>query len=197
MPAPVAALWAGQARPVLPGADGTPLVLMVATPSSTVRDEARRLVRAALRAYLSPLLGCAPSMVPLHLAPGEAPRIGAPGHALHLSISHEAGLSLAALRSGGRVGVDLMTTADAALPDWQAIAHDFLGPETALRLAALGSQQRPAAFARAWTRHEAALKCLGLQLEEWSPGLQRRLERCRIGELALPAPYSGAVACCE
>jgi 4'-phosphopantetheinyl transferase len=186
--------WADGAASAMPGPDGAPVVLMVATPASTLRDEARGLVRAALRSFLAPLVGCAPALVPLHAEPGAAPRLDLAGRSLHLSISHEAGLSLAAVRAGGAVGVDLMHAADAALPDWHAIAHDYLGPDVAARLLGLGEQERQPAFARAWTRHEAALKCLGLPLQEWSPELARELAPCRVGELLLPAPYIGAVA---
>jgi 4'-phosphopantetheinyl transferase len=186
--------WAHCAKPALPGPDGTPLVLMVATPDSTVRDEARVLVRAALRSFLAPLLGCTPAAVPLHLEPGKAPRLDTGSRPVPLSISHEAGLSLAALRTGGGIGVDLMRGADAGLPDWQTIAHDYLGPDALAMLLGLGLRDRQPAFARAWTRHEASLKCLGLQLQEWSPDLARELGRCGVSELLLPSPYIGALA---
>lgn len=201
MAACVTAVWADRAEPRLPSPDGAPRVLMVTTPANTVRDEARALVRAALRSFLGQLAGCEEAAVSLHTEPGQAPRLdalpGATHLALHLSISHETGLSLAAIRSGGRVGVDLMRAADAAMPDWHDVAQDYLGPDTAAGLLRLDDEERPAAFARAWTRHEAALKCLGRQLEEWSPGLAHELARCRVSELLLPAPYTGAVALCD
>lgn len=189
----LAPLWAERAVPALSNPHGTPVVLMVATPETTLRDQARELVRTALRTFLAELVGCLPAAVPLHADPGHAPRLDFDGLSLHLSISHEAGLSLAAVRHGGKVGVDLMRAADAAMPDWQAVAHDYLGPAT---LAALKGQEQ-AAFARAWTRHEAALKCLGLQLQEWTPALDRELARCQVRELALPPAYIGAVALCD
>jgi 4'-phosphopantetheinyl transferase len=194
MTALVTPQWAHCARPVLPGADGVPVVLMVATPDTTVRDEARVLVRTALRDYLAPLIGCAPAAVPLLIEPGQAPRLALADWPLHLSISHEAGLTLAALRSGGKVGVDLMRTADAPLPDWEALAHDYLGPEVVARLSRLGAVERPHGFAQAWSGHEAALKCLGLPLQEWTPALARALASCEVAALALPDGYIGAMA---
>ena len=198
MAAAVTQLWADGLSPNWPVLTGTPVVLMVRTPDTTVRDEARSLVRTALRSFLAPWAGCAPDMVPLQIEPGKPPRLalsGVPtGMPVSLSISHEAGLSLAAVRLGGSLGVDLMRVADAVLPDWQALAHDYLGPDAAIRLEGLDLAQRPAAFARAWTRHEAALKCLGLQLQEWSPELAREIGQCCFSELVLPAPYCGAVA---
>jgi 4'-phosphopantetheinyl transferase len=194
MTAPVTPQWAHCAAPALPGADGVPVVLMVATPDTTVRDEARALARTALRGYLAPLIGCAPAAVPLQIEPGKAPQLALAGRPLQLSISHEAGLTLAAMRSGGKVGVDLMRIPDAPLPDWQALAQDYLGPEALAALSRLGAGQQQHAFARAWTRHEAALKCLGLQLQEWTPGLARQLASCELGALALPGGYVGALA---
>jgi 4'-phosphopantetheinyl transferase len=186
--------WPDSDGAAMPGVDGTPVVLMLATPATTLRDEARALVRTALRFYLAPLIDCVPAMVPLHIEPGQAPRLDVSGRSIHLSISHEAGLTLAAVRDGGRIGVDLMRAPDAALPDWQAIALDYLGTDATARILAVATAERPRAFARAWTRHEAALKCLGLPLSEWTPALARTLASCELIDLPLPAGYVGAVA---
>ena len=199
MAAAVMQLWADDpAPPDWPGLNRTPVVLMVRTPDTTLREEARSLVRTALRSFLAPLAGCVPDMVPLEIEPGQPPRLALAkpplGLPVSLSISHDAGLSLAAVRLGGPVGVDLMRVTDAALPDWQALAHDYLGPDAAIQLEGLGLAQRPAAFARAWTRHEAELKCLGLPLQEWSLDLAQKTGQCRFSELVLPAPYVGTVA---
>jgi 4'-phosphopantetheinyl transferase len=193
-PALVTQIWADCPAPDWPGLDRTPVVLIMRTPDTTLRDEARVLVRTALRSFLAPLAGCVPEMVPLHIEPGEAPRLALAGLPVWLSISHDAGLSLTAVSLGGAIGVDLMRVADAVLPDWQALAHDYLGPDAAAGLEGLSAGERPAAFARAWTRHEAALKCLGRPLREWSPDLAREIGLCRISELMLPDPYCGAVA---
>ena len=192
----VSAQWAHCPEPATPSADGVPVVLMIATPKTTLRDEARRLVRTTLETFLARLTGCAHT---LHTEPGTAPRLdlAVAGRPVHLSISHESGLSLAAIRCGGRVGVDLMHAVDAATPDRETIAHDYLGPDAAAELMRFGVAERQTAFARAWTRHEAGLKCLGMQLQEWSPDLARELAQCRYSELALPAPYIGAVALCD
>jgi 4'-phosphopantetheinyl transferase len=186
--------WPDSAGAAAPGADGMPVVLMLATPGTTLRNEARDLVRTALRSYLAPLVGCVPAEVPLHAEPGQAPRLDAAGRSIHLSISHEAGLTLAAIRDGGRVGVDLMLAANDALPDWQTIARDYLGTDATANILAVAAAARPRAFAHAWTRHEAALKCLGLPLSEWTPALARTLASCDLIDLPLPAGYVGAVA---
>ena len=185
--------WAGPGMP-LPAHDGSPYLIAVPTPHTSLRSQARELVRTALRKALGSLLGCAPEAVPLNTRPGQAPALTAAAPPIHLSISHEAGLSLAAIRADGPVGIDLMALTDAALPDLEALARDYLGPRTAAALQAMDDAQRQAAFARAWTAHEACLKCLGLALQEWSPALAGRIGRCRIVELNLPAQYIGAAA---
>jgi 4'-phosphopantetheinyl transferase len=188
--------WTGSGMP-LPASDGSPLIIAVPTPHTNQRSQARELVRSALRESLGRLLGCGPETVPLDIEPGQAPRLTLPASSstsAHLSISHEAGLSLAAIRVGGPIGIDLMALDYADLPDCEALARDYLGPPALAALQATAAPQRQAAFARAWTAHEACLKCLGLPLQEWSPGLARRIARCRIVELALPADYVGAAA---
>jgi len=186
-------IWTGSGMP-LPAQNGSPVIVAIPTPQTRLRGQARELVRKALRTMLGQLLDCAPEAVPLDIEPGRAPRLRLSTAPIHLSISHEAGLSLAAIRMGGRIGIDLMAPADAALPDWEALARDYLAPPMAATLNKLPAPQRQAAFASAWTFHEACLKCLELPLQEWTPALGSRLARCRTVELALPAPYIGAAA---
>lgn len=185
--------WAGPGMP-LPAHDGTPYLIAVPTPRTSLRGQARELVRTALRESLGRLLGCAPEAVPLDIRPGQAPVLRLPTRSIHLSITHEAGLSLAAIRVGGPVGIDLMACDDASLPDQEALAWDYLGPEAAATLHGAPAAARQVAFARLWTAQEACLKCLGLPLQEWSPALAGKIARCRIAALRLPANYIGTAA---
>ena len=170
------------------------LVISVATPKSTLRDAARAQLRGALCEVLSLQLGCAPESIVLKSIPGQALRVERPGHGqnIGLSASHEAGLSVAALRRSGPVGVDIMRIAPAF--DWQAVARDYLGPQAFGRIARHSLLEQSQAFAREWTRLEAGLKCLGLALQEWNPALAERLESCQLTELDLPSGLCGAVA---
>jgi 4'-phosphopantetheinyl transferase len=177
-----------------PAPDGSLFIIAVPTPRTNLRGQARELVRDALRASLGRLLGCAPEAVPLEIEPGQAPALMLPNASIHLSISHEAGLSLAVMRVGGRIGIDLMALDDTALPDQQALARDYLGPRMAATLDGTPAPQRQAAFARAWSSHEACLKCLGMPLQEWSPALATRMRSCRLVEIALPSNYIGMAA---
>lgn len=189
------------ARDLLAASSGIPaglLVISVATPNSTLRDAARAQLRGALREVLSLQLGCAPEAVKLLSIPGQALRVELPGHGINgrvgigLSASHEAGLSVAAIRQGGPVGIDIMRIAPAF--DWQPLARDYLGPQALQRIASQPEPDQPQAFAREWTRLEAGLKFLGIGLQEWNPSLAQRLESYRVMELNLPAGLCGAVA---
>ena len=184
----------GLLGPAGSGATAELLVISVVTPDSTLRDTARAQMRDALREVLSLQLGCAPESVVLQSIPGQPLRVEQPGHGqnIGLSISHEAGLSVAALRRNGPVGVDILRIAPAF--DWQAVACDYLGPQAVRRIASLPDPEQLLAFAREWTRLEAGLKCLGLGLQEWNPALRQRLENCRVIELELPSELCGSVA---
>lgn len=184
----------GLLTPAGSGAAAELLVISVVTPDSTLRDAARAQMRGALREVLSLQLGCTPESVVLQSIPGQPLRIEQPSHGqnIGLSISHEAGLSVAALRRNGPVGVDILRIAPAF--DWQAVARDYLGPKAVCRITSQPKSEQPLAFAREWTRLEAGLKYLGLALQEWNPALAQQLENCRFRKLALPTRLCGTVA---
>lgn len=175
------------------------LVLAIDTPAGQDRTTARQLVRARLRSVLAAHLACPAAQVELLSSPGSGLRLAAPKHRIGLSVSHESGLSLAAIHLAGQVGIDLLAVP--AKPAWQAeiptLAADYLGPDCARHLASLPPAQQVAAFARAWTAHEACLKLHGEGLREWNEaemGTAGQKARCRIRPLALPAGYVGSVA---
>jgi 4'-phosphopantetheinyl transferase len=167
-------------------------VISVETPSSALRHTARATIRTALREALGLLIGCAPDVVPLVSSPGTSVRLDMPGTSIALSISHEPGLSIAAIRSDGRAGIDLMRI-DAAM-DWQSVAADYLGPQACTRIAAAPAARRAEEFAWEWTRLEAALKCHGMALSEWHPDTEALLRQTTLMDLTLPEGFAGAVA---
>jgi 4'-phosphopantetheinyl transferase len=158
------------------------------------RATARRTIRAALLAALAEASGQPASAIQLCGAPGEAPyALLGDGRRIALSISHDGDLSVAALRlDGGAVGIDLMQVTD--VPDWQAVARDYLGPACAAALARVPAPARAPAFARAWSEREARLKCRGLALAEWQACDERLLSACACLSLVLPDGYVGSVA---
>lgn len=157
------------------------------------RPTARRTIRTALLDALGAASGLPPARIRLGGAPGEAPYALLDDGRVQLTISHDGDLSVAAWRAdGGGVGIDLMRVAD--VPDWQAVARDYLGPDAADALARVPPPARAAAFARAWSAREARLKCLGLPLTEWRAEEDARLAACTCRPLAVPAGYVGTLA---
>lgn len=182
--------WPG----ALPAAHDGLIVIGVAAPPGERREVARERVRLAVRQAAAQLSALALEQIELTSQPGQAPRLrltraGARSTA-GLSISHEDGLSLAAIHLHGPVGVDLMRVRD--VPDWQAVARDYLGDAVAGALALLPPEERAVAFARAWTGREAGLKCAGLPLAEWTA--LPCAAHWRRRELALPAGLCGSLA---
>ncbi len=174
-------------------------VISVPTPVTTSRLLARNLIRAALCETLAVFLGQPAASVRLVSHAGRAIRVDAlpaPLARLHVSLSHAPGMSVAAIGRGAAVGVDVMHVQRGAegMSDWARVALDYLGPTTTVLLQRTSPEQLPAAFAQAWTRFEACLKCAGLALTEWTPVLEKRLASCRVMALALPENSRGSIA---
>jgi 4'-phosphopantetheinyl transferase len=81
---------------------------------------------------------------------------------LSFNLSHSGETAVYAFTKAGPVGIDVEV---ARRPiDSVAIAARAFGPAEAARLRDLDPEAREREFLRAWVRHEAALKCLGLGL---------------------------------
>lgn len=184
--------WVDAAVPALP-AEG---VTVIGIDGQSDRDTARQAIRAALRTALAAHWAVDEDMVELQSPPGEAPsalvRLAGAPRRIPLAISHDGALSVGAFAAGNAVGIDISQVVP--VPDWEAVARDYLGPDAVEALAALRPAQRDAAFARAWSAHEARLKYFGLQLEEWNTEHAARLRDCRCLELAVPDGYVGFLA---
>ena len=171
-------------------------VISVPTPITSSRTLARDLIRTALRETLAVFLDQPPVSIMLVSCPGQAIWVDSPFARLQVSVSHLPGLSVAAIGRGACVGIDVMDVAQGTQKalDWERVALDYLGPTVACAMQRMAPQQRPAAFAQAWTRFEACLKCLGCALTEWTPVLQLQLATCRVMPLALPDNLRGTIA---
>jgi 4'-phosphopantetheinyl transferase len=178
--------WPGA---LAPSADG---VHVIGMRGSGEREAARTQVRVALREAIGQLYGFSSADIMIQFSPGVPPSLSFPRSPSTrppgISISHDGPISLAAINLHGPVGIDLMQVQD--IDDWRALARDYLGAGTLSELQAAAAAQRAGVLARAWTEHEARLKCHGRQLAEWTgaplPALCRSLE--------LPAPFVGTVA---
>lgn len=171
-------------------------VICIDTPHTSIRHVARQLIRNVVCEALGGLWSQAPQGLTLSGQPGSAITVQGAPMPVALSLSHAPGLSVAAIRLRGRVGVDIMPL-DAGpdgMPDWACVSQSYLGPHAYRQLAKLAPDQRAAAFAQRWADWEAGLKCLGLALTEWTPALQSRLNLCRVTSLVLPQGYCGSLA---
>lgn len=176
------------------GLEKTPplFVISVITPLTSIRGGARKQIRMALREVLGILLEMHPASVPLITKPGHPICLPAPYSHIGLSISHEPGLSIAAINLHGKVGTDLMRTGEIA--DWKQVAQEYLGPESYGRIVGLPASCQLTAFAQEWTRYEASLKCLGIGIREWDLLLADELRQCIVNPLTLPNGMVGTIA---
>ena len=134
-------------------------VLVIGIEAAMSRNEARQRIRLAIREAAAQWLGLSIDDVSVESQPGQAPRLLLAGRIAGLAISHDDGISLAALHLHGTVGVDVMRVVQIA--DWFAVATDYLGPQVAQSLAACPAGQRPLALAQAWTAREAGAQVCG------------------------------------
>jgi 4'-phosphopantetheinyl transferase len=106
------------------------------------------------------------------------------------NMSHSGQLALYAFSAAGAVGVDVESARRPT--DEVAIAARVLGASEAARLQALDPPSRRREFLRAWTRHEAELKCLGTGIG----GADSVIEGTRpwVADLQLGGGAAGAVA---
>lgn len=173
------------------------------TPAST-RQMARAQIRLALTDLLSGAFACPAQQINLEHEPGQPPgrhlSLILPEHRISLSISHEHGMSIAAIAvmdgvavaDGTGVGVDLLLI-DPGM-DWQAVAQLYLGMPAYQHIRLAPPSEQAACFAQLWANQEARLKAHGMALTEWSPRLAQDLAACDIRELDLPPAYAGALA---
>ncbi|MFS2003239.1 4'-phosphopantetheinyl transferase family protein [Duganella sp. CT11-25] len=158
-------------------------VFIIGVETSPQRARARAQIREALRQALAGVLGLQPESIGIASTPGKPPRVVLAGgaHNIGCSFAHENSYALAAVNLHGAIGVDLMRVLD--IPDWQAVARDYLGPAASASLLDTSVTDRPGALAQMWTRREAALKCSGQQLSEWQADINGLTTT-----LAIPVP---------
>jgi 4'-phosphopantetheinyl transferase len=174
------------------------LVIAVRTPPTNLRAEARQLVRLALRQVLADKLSFPLADIEFISEPGQSLKLLQPRQKIGLSISHESGLSLAAINMNGKVGVDLVATnSSLTKSEMYTLSADYLGYSAAEYLSSLPKDQQNHAFAIAWTELEARLKCQEENLIEWSSSREKRLDNYSTRTLLVPEGYVATVAYLE
>jgi 4'-phosphopantetheinyl transferase len=155
-----------------------------------------RRSRGVLRALLGRYLDERPSA--LRFAAGAHGKPELIDAQLSFNLSHSGTVALYAVSAAGAVGVDV------ELPrrriDVLGVAARTFGPDEAQRLQALDDEAREREFLRAWVRHEAELKCLGVGLGGAGVGLRAAADaidaptRPWIAALEVGGRGAGAVA---
>ncbi|MFC0170035.1 4'-phosphopantetheinyl transferase family protein [Pseudoduganella danionis] len=133
------------------------------------RPQARLAIRQALTQALASLLQRPPTDIHIDNQRGQPAQIriaASTTPAPHCSFAYSDGYAVAAVNLHGPIGVDLTPVLE--IPDWTALARDYLGPPTLARLQAVPASQRALALAQAWCRLEAGYKCRAEALTEWT-----------------------------
>ncbi len=170
------------------------IVIAVRTLPTTLRSQARKLIRIAIRQVLAKKLSCPYAEIKLTSELGQSLKLSQPRQNIGLSISHESSLTLAAINMNGGVGVDLIDVN--SIPNDHEIyilANEYLGTQLAEYISLLPSELQNHAFAQAWTEFEARLKCLEKSLTEWTPSSALKLNTLAIRSLNMPDSYIGTV----
>lgn len=157
-------VWRAKVDGPWPGVEGLPAPERERAAAFLREDATGRWVAArwALRKVLSRYLDEPAADITLDLGENEKPQLADRSSGLRFNLSHSGDLALVAVASGREVGVDLEKIEPAR--DLLALAERALAPEAVAEIRAAQPPDRPLAFYRAWTRHEARLKCLGIGL---------------------------------
>jgi len=131
-------------------------------------------------------------------APDLDPRAAASPR-VSFNLSHSADAALYAFAAGVSVGVDVEVARRAI--DEVAIAARTFGTAEAKRLGELDPDARRSEFLRAWVRHEAQLKCLGVGIggadtvrDQGAAGARRGKSRPWVSQLDVGTRAEAAVA---
>lgn len=112
---------------------------------------------------------------------------------LSFNLSHSGELALYAFSAAGEIGVDVELARRSF--DDLGVARRVFGAGEARRLEQLEPDMRRREFLRAWTRHEAQLKCLGVGIgASRADARTRRLWALEL-ELDFEPDAAGALAC--
>ena len=139
--------------------------VLIRVATSSARKIARQELRIVLRQTLTEWSGILPEQLPLEETPrGPKWRGELAGHPVDISLTYSEDEGWIGLLRGGAIGIDMMLVKP--IVEAEEVARHYLGPEV---LADIQYSKNPArAFALAWTSLEARLKCLRLNLAEWS-----------------------------
>jgi phosphopantetheinyl transferase len=135
--------------------------------------------RWALRTVLGRYLGTEPERIELRLGPHGKPELAGSVEPLRFNLSHSGELALVAIALEREVGVDV--EAIKSRRDVLALARRGLNPDEAAGIERAAPDARSAMFHAAWTRREAAAKCLGAGLRAPLPETPTAVANIDVG----------------
>jgi 4'-phosphopantetheinyl transferase len=181
-------VWRAKVDGPWPGLGGLPAPERERAAAFLREDAVGRWVasRWALRQVLSRYLGEPAAEIALESGENKKPQLTDPSSGLRFNLSHSGDLALVAVTLGREVGVDVEGVESDR--DLLALAERALTPEALAEIRAAAPADQPRAFYRAWTRHEARLKCLGIGLAGRDRG-----EPVALADLEVAPGYAAAV----
>jgi len=135
--------------------------------ASPSRRRQRAASRALLRDMLARYLECDPGAIPLDSGPDGKPRLQGATAELRFNVSHADGHALCAVAREHDLGVDVQLVRPRQR--LEAVVRRAVGDDALAHLGRLAPAQRERELLRAWVRHEAAVKCLGIGLAAAEP----------------------------
>jgi 4'-phosphopantetheinyl transferase len=171
------------------------VVISLSFPQNLQREAARQQLHLAITELLMQAFSCAAEQIRLIRVAGSRLQCFVAGQEIFISVSHEPGLSLAAISQKQLPGIDLMAVK--AMDDWQDVADIYFSPQQIAALQQAQDDERAALFAQYWTMMEARFKCAGIAMTEYDEHVQQQmasaLKDCCSYALTLPAGYIGTL----
>ncbi|MBR7792132.1 4'-phosphopantetheinyl transferase superfamily protein [Undibacterium sp. FT147W] len=174
------------------------VVIGLSFPPNLQRETARQQLHLAITELLMQAFFCAAEQIRLIRVAGSRLQCFVATQEVFISVSHEPGLSLAAISQKQLPGIDLMAVK--TIDDWQDVASIYFSPQQIATLQQAQDGERAVLFAQYWTMLEAHFKCAGIAITEYNADVQQQIasalkNSCSYA-LTLPFDYVGALILC-
>lgn len=171
------------------------VVICLSFPQNLQREAVRQQLHLAITELLMQAFSCAVEQIRLIRIAGSRLQCFIATQEIFISVSHEPGLSLAAISQKQLPGIDLMAVK--AMDDWQDVAGIYFPPQKIAALQQAQDDERATLFAQYWTMMEARFKCAGIAMTEYDEHVQQQMasvlkNSCSYA-LTLPAGYIGTL----
>lgn len=171
------------------------VVISLLFPQNLQRETARQQLHLAITELLMQAFSCTAEQIRLIRIAGSRLQCFIATQEIFISVSHDPGLSLAAISQKQLPGIDLMAVK--TMDDWQDVAGIYFNPQQIAALQQAQDCDRASLFAQYWTMMEARFKCAGIAMTEYDEHVQQQMESALKDSssyaLTLPAGYIGTL----